>query len=76
MRAIKTGKEWPLIEDLHVFLTIIYAKSFSKAAQDMGVSPAYISKRIKILEKKSWHYFISSRPTTFNVNGGRREHCQ
>ncbi|EPR8381483.1 LysR substrate-binding domain-containing protein [Klebsiella variicola] len=51
MRAIKTGKEWPLIEDLHVFLTIIYAKSFSKAAQDMGVSPAYISKRIKILEK-------------------------
>ncbi|MEO3990418.1 LysR family transcriptional regulator [Pseudocitrobacter cyperus] len=46
------GKEWPLIEDLQVFLTIIYKKSFSKTAQEMGVSPAYISKRIKILENR------------------------
>ncbi|EDS6040957.1 LysR family transcriptional regulator [Salmonella enterica subsp. enterica serovar Portland] len=52
MSVVRIGKEWPLIEDLHVFLTIIYAKSFSKAAQEMGVSPAYISKRIKILEEK------------------------
>lgn len=51
MNVIKSVNTWPSIEDLHVFLTITYTKSFSKAAQEMGVSPAYISKRIKILEK-------------------------
>ncbi|KAB7897451.1 LysR family transcriptional regulator [Rouxiella sp. S1S-2] len=42
---------WPLIEDLHVFLTIARNKSFSRAASELGLSPSYISKRINILEK-------------------------
>jgi LysR family transcriptional activator of dmlA len=47
-----TRGQWPLIDDLHVFLTVIRKESFSKAALELGQSPAYISKRIHVLEKK------------------------
>lgn len=40
----------PLNEDLRVFLTVVRKHSFAKAAVELGVSPAYISKRINILE--------------------------
>lgn len=40
----------PLNEDLRVFLTVVRTYSFAKAAIELGVSPAYISKRIGILE--------------------------
>jgi len=43
---------WPLIEDLHVFLTIARNESFVRAAAELGLSPSYISKRINILEKR------------------------
>lgn len=40
----------PSNEDLRVFLTAAQLHSFAKAAVELGVSPAYISKRIHILE--------------------------
>lgn len=41
----------PLPEDLRVFLTVIRKVSFAAAADELGVSAAYVSKRIQILEK-------------------------
>ncbi|TRO40760.1 LysR family transcriptional regulator [Pseudomonas sp. ALS1279] len=41
----------PLPEDLRVFLAVIRKSSFAAAAQELGVSPAFISKRIRILEE-------------------------
>lgn len=41
----------PKITDLTVFTTVVKNKSFVKAADELGASPAYISKRIQILEK-------------------------
>jgi LysR family transcriptional activator of dmlA len=40
----------PLPEDLRVFLTVIRKAGFAAAADELGVSPAYVSKRIQILE--------------------------
>jgi LysR family transcriptional activator of dmlA len=40
----------PLNEDLRVFLVVVRKHSFAKAAIELGVSPAYVSKRINILE--------------------------
>lgn len=40
----------PLPEDLRVFLTVIRKQSFVGAADELGFSPAYVSKRIQILE--------------------------
>lgn len=40
----------PLPEDLRVFLTVIRKSGFAAAADDLGVSAAYVSKRIQILE--------------------------
>lgn len=41
---------FPLPEDLRVFLTVMRKQGFAAAAEELGVSPAYISKRIQILE--------------------------
>lgn len=41
----------PALEDIRVFVTVARLMSFSQAAQQLLVSPAYISKRIKILEE-------------------------
>lgn len=43
-------KQIPLPDDLRVFLTVIRKQSFVAAAEELGQSPAYISKRIQILE--------------------------
>lgn len=40
----------PSLEDLKVFRVAAHCESFSIAADQLGVSPAYISKRIKLLE--------------------------
>ncbi|TLX58587.1 LysR family transcriptional regulator [Stutzerimonas nosocomialis] len=40
----------PLPEDLRVFLTVIRKQSFAGAADELGLSPAYVSKRIQVLE--------------------------
>lgn len=43
--------ESPLPEDLRVFLTVIRKSSFASAADELGQSPAYVSKRIRVLEE-------------------------
>lgn len=40
----------PLPEDLRVLLTVIRQSGFAAAADELGLSPAYVSKRIQILE--------------------------
>ncbi|MBF8781999.1 LysR family transcriptional regulator [Pseudomonas fulva] len=44
-------EESPLPEDLRVFLTVARKSSFAAAAEELQQSPAYVSKRIKILEE-------------------------
>ncbi len=44
-------EESPLPEDLRVFLTVIRKSSFVGAAEELQQSPAYVSKRIKVLEQ-------------------------
>jgi len=41
---------YPLLDDLQVLTIVVRKGSLSGAARDMGVSPAYITKRLKILE--------------------------
>lgn len=38
-------------EDLRVFVTVVLKSSFAAAAEALGMSPAYVSKRIGILEE-------------------------
>ncbi len=44
-------EQFPLPQDLNVLITVVRQESFVLAAEELGVSPAYISKRIQILEK-------------------------
>lgn len=39
-----------LPDDLRVFLSVVRRASFAAAAQELGASPAYVSKRIRLLE--------------------------
>lgn len=41
----------PLTEDLRVFLSVVRKASFAATAEELGVSPAYVSKRIRVLEE-------------------------
>lgn len=41
----------PQLEDINVFILVIKYASFAKAAESLGKSPAYISKRIQVLEE-------------------------
>lgn len=40
----------PSTEDLRVFTVVVLRSGFAAAAQDLGVSPAYVSKRVRMLE--------------------------
>ncbi|KAA9000730.1 LysR family transcriptional regulator [Affinibrenneria salicis] len=42
--------KWPQIEDFNVFLTVVRTSNFSAAAVELGLSNAYVTKRISILE--------------------------
>ena len=51
MRRMNTNRDqFPLPEDLKVFLTVVRKNGFASAAEELGLSPAYISKRISVLE--------------------------
>ncbi|WP_406622653.1 LysR substrate-binding domain-containing protein [Acidovorax sp. SDU_ACID1] len=39
-------------EDLRVFLSVVRRAGFAAAAQELGASPAYVSKRIRLLEEE------------------------
>ncbi|MEH6577005.1 MAG: LysR substrate-binding domain-containing protein [Amphritea sp.] len=52
MTTVNTNREQlPLPADLRVFLTVVRKQGFAAAAEELGQSPAYVSKRIGILEK-------------------------
>lgn len=42
----------PSNEDLRVFSVVVRKSSFVAAAQDLGASPAYVSKRVRLLEQQ------------------------
>jgi LysR family transcriptional activator of dmlA len=44
--------ELPSNEDLRVFGVVVRQASFAEAATELGASPAYVSKRIRILEDR------------------------
>ena len=41
----------PPFEDLHLLCAVARNRSFHATAKELGVSPAYVSKRIALLEK-------------------------
>ena len=43
---------YPSLDDLNVFITIVKHDSFTKAANELNSSQAYVSKRLNILEKQ------------------------
>lgn len=48
---MNTNREQSLLpEDLRVFLTVIRKNGFGNAAEELGFSPAYVSKRVSVLE--------------------------
>ena len=50
--SLNTFREpFPLPKDLYVFLAVVRKQSFANAAKELGQSPAYVSKRIQILER-------------------------
>lgn len=42
----------PATDDLRVFSTVARKASFADAATELGVSPAYVSKRVRVLEQE------------------------
>lgn len=52
MTTKNTNRELlPLTEDFRVFLAVVRKHSFLGAAKELGQSPAYVSKRIQMLER-------------------------
>ena len=41
----------PLLNDLRVFMLVARRAGFASAAEELGVSPAFVSKRIALLEQ-------------------------
>jgi LysR family transcriptional activator of dmlA len=41
----------PLLEDLRLFCVVARHSNFAESAREVGASPAYISKRIALLEQ-------------------------
>jgi len=50
LRAHIVNNQLPSIEDLEVFVHVAQRSSFVAAAKDLGVSPAYVTKRVRMLE--------------------------
>lgn len=63
----------PQIEDIKVFIQVIKYASFAKAAESLGKSPAYISKRIQVLEECLGVKLLnrSTRNLNLTVHGNR-----
>jgi len=68
-----TKGSMPLPEDLRVFLTVIRKSGFATAADDLGLSAAYVSKRIQILESTLGTRLLhrTSRRVTLTEDGER-----
>ncbi|MCW2256394.1 LysR family transcriptional activator of dmlA [Providencia alcalifaciens] len=62
----------PALEDIRVFVTVARLMSFSRAAEQLLVSPAYVSKRIKLLEENLGQALFFRAARTINLtNEGR-----
>ena len=66
----------PLAEDLRVFLAVVNKQSFAAAATELGQSPAYVSKRIQILEETLNARLLhrSTRGVRLTEDGERARH--
>ena len=63
----------PHPEDLEVFIQVVRRSNFSLAANDLGVSPSFITKRIKILETQlgAQLFHRSTRKVSLSEDGER-----
>ncbi|MHC5226023.1 LysR substrate-binding domain-containing protein [Ignatzschineria sp. LJL83] len=59
--------ELPQTHDLYVFLIVVKNKSFIKAADELGFSRSYISKRIQILEETLNYKLLHRTSRTIEV---------
>lgn len=66
----------PPTEDLHVFVTVARLSSFAAAAEALGVSPAYVTKRVKLLEATlgTTLFHRSTRRVVVSEDGERALH--
>ncbi|WP_417460068.1 LysR substrate-binding domain-containing protein [Kordiimonas sp.] len=69
-------EQLPYPEDLRVFLTVLRKHSFVEAAAELGQSPAYVSKRIKVLEQtvKAKLLHRSTRQIALTDEGEKMQH--
>ncbi|UDM49116.1 LysR substrate-binding domain-containing protein [Cupriavidus sp. MP-37] len=63
----------PPLEDLRVFCLVAQRASFVAAAEELGSSPAYVSKRVKALEQTMGAQLLhrSTRQVSLTENGER-----
>ncbi|VVE31492.1 LysR substrate-binding domain-containing protein [Pandoraea anhela] len=63
----------PPMEDLRVFCLVAQRASFAAAAEELGSSPAYVSKRVKALEQAMGAQLLhrSTRQVSLTENGDR-----
>ncbi|MBR9828163.1 MAG: LysR family transcriptional regulator [Oceanospirillales bacterium] len=61
----------PALDDIRVFVTAARLTSFARAAEQLMVSPAYISKRIKLLEENLGLtlFYRSARAISLTLEG-------
>lgn len=52
----------PLLNDLRVFMLVARRAGFAAAAEELGVSPAFVSKRVSLLEQ-TLHVVLLRRTT-------------
>lgn len=66
----------PLPEDLRVFSAVVRKASFSGAAEELGVSPSYVTKRVQILESvlKTRLFHRTTRRVVVTEEGERVYH--
>lgn len=66
----------PIPEDLRVFSAVVRKSSFSGAAQELGVSPAYVTKRVRILEStlNTKLFYRTTRRVVVTEDGERAYH--
>ena len=70
---------YPLAKDLQVLVEIVHSGSFSAAAATLGQTPAFVTKRIQILESTLGATLLSrsARGVALTESGQRcYEHAQ
>ena len=60
----------PLLNDLRVFMLVARRAGFASAAEELGVSPAFVSKRIALLEQ-TLNVLLLHHPAGHDYRRGR-----